>query len=181
MLYYGLFSHDLHILDLRWRSPLCSLLFVDITPVCTTFCGYYPCVHYFYVPWLIMKSINVVPEIAKMIKIQVTFLQIWILCFDMGFFLACKNISGHFFLYTASLGGLWQNIFIPQANSTSPICASYLCQAVLSVSTPFPKWHSLPFPDFMSHISYQFCMKLFEIFLLTENISKYWKWEDMVF
>ncbi len=37
MPYYGLFSRDLHILDLRWRSPLCSLLFVDITPVCTTF------------------------------------------------------------------------------------------------------------------------------------------------
>ncbi len=40
MPYYGLFSGDIHILDLWWRSPLCSLLF----------CGYYPCVHYFYVP-----------------------------------------------------------------------------------------------------------------------------------
>ncbi len=38
--YYDLFSHYLHILDLQWRSPLCSLLFVDD----------YPCVHYFYVP-----------------------------------------------------------------------------------------------------------------------------------
>ncbi len=37
MPYYGLFSRDLHILDLRWRSPLCSLLLVNITPVCTTF------------------------------------------------------------------------------------------------------------------------------------------------
>ncbi len=37
MPYYGLFSRDLHILDLWWRSPLCSLHFVDITPVCTTF------------------------------------------------------------------------------------------------------------------------------------------------
>ncbi len=46
MPYYGLFSCDLHILDLQWRSPLCSLLF----------CGYYPCVHYFYFPWLIMTS-----------------------------------------------------------------------------------------------------------------------------
>ncbi len=46
MPYYGLFSRDLHILDLRWRSPLCSLLF----------CGYYTCVHYVYVPWLIMTS-----------------------------------------------------------------------------------------------------------------------------
>ncbi len=46
MLYYGLFSSDLYILDLRWRLPMCSLLF----------CGYYPCVHYFYVPWLIMTS-----------------------------------------------------------------------------------------------------------------------------
>ncbi len=35
MLYYGLFSRDLHILDLH--APLCSLLFVDIIPVCTTF------------------------------------------------------------------------------------------------------------------------------------------------
>ncbi len=26
MPYYGLFSCDLHILDLRWRSHLCSLL-----------------------------------------------------------------------------------------------------------------------------------------------------------
>ncbi len=26
MPYYGLFSCDFHILDLRWRSPLCSLL-----------------------------------------------------------------------------------------------------------------------------------------------------------
>ncbi len=25
MPYYGLFSHDLPILDLQWRSPLCSL------------------------------------------------------------------------------------------------------------------------------------------------------------
>ncbi len=32
MPYYGLFSHDLHILDLQWRSPLCSQLVVDITP-----------------------------------------------------------------------------------------------------------------------------------------------------
>ncbi len=46
MPYYGLFSGDLHILDLQWRLPLCSLLF----------CEYYPCVHYFYVPWLIMTS-----------------------------------------------------------------------------------------------------------------------------
>ncbi len=37
MPYYGLFSRDLHILDLWLRSPLCSLLFVDITTVCTTF------------------------------------------------------------------------------------------------------------------------------------------------
>ncbi len=27
MPYYGLFSLDLHILDLQWRSPWCSLLF----------------------------------------------------------------------------------------------------------------------------------------------------------
>ncbi len=46
MPYYDLFSRDLHILDLWWRSSLCSLLF----------CRYYPCVHYFYVPWLIMTS-----------------------------------------------------------------------------------------------------------------------------
>ncbi len=45
MPYYGLFSHDLHILDLQWRSPLCSLFFVDITRV-----------HYFDVPCLIMTS-----------------------------------------------------------------------------------------------------------------------------
>ncbi len=36
MPYYGLFSRDLYILDLQWRSPLYSLRFVDITPVCTT-------------------------------------------------------------------------------------------------------------------------------------------------
>ncbi len=29
---------------------------MEITPVLTTFCGYYPSVHYFYVPWLIMTS-----------------------------------------------------------------------------------------------------------------------------
>ncbi len=29
---------------------------VEITPVLTTFCWYYPDVHYFYVPWLIMTS-----------------------------------------------------------------------------------------------------------------------------
>ncbi len=29
---------------------------VEITPVLPTFCGYYPCVHYFYVPWPIMTS-----------------------------------------------------------------------------------------------------------------------------
>ncbi len=29
---------------------------VEITPVLTTFCGYYPCVHYIYVQWLIMTS-----------------------------------------------------------------------------------------------------------------------------
>ncbi len=29
---------------------------VEITPVLTTFCEYYPCVHYFYVPCLIMTS-----------------------------------------------------------------------------------------------------------------------------
>ncbi len=31
MPYYGLFSRDLHILDLQWRSPLCSLW---ILPLC---------------------------------------------------------------------------------------------------------------------------------------------------
>ncbi len=35
--YYGLFSCDLHIIDLWWKSALCSQPFVDITPVCTTF------------------------------------------------------------------------------------------------------------------------------------------------
>ncbi len=39
MPYCGLFSRDLHIFDFRWRSPLCSLPFVDITPVCTTLCS----------------------------------------------------------------------------------------------------------------------------------------------
>ncbi len=34
MLYYGLFSHDTHTLDLH------TLLFVEITPVCTTFMFY---------------------------------------------------------------------------------------------------------------------------------------------
>ncbi len=29
---------------------------VWITPLLTTFCRYYPCVHYFYVPWLITTS-----------------------------------------------------------------------------------------------------------------------------
>ncbi len=29
---------------------------VEITPVLTTFCGYYPCVHYFYFPWLIISQ-----------------------------------------------------------------------------------------------------------------------------
>ncbi len=48
MLYYGLFSCDLHILDLWWRSPLCSLLFVDITPVCTTLL----CVHNMASQWI---------------------------------------------------------------------------------------------------------------------------------
>ncbi len=37
------------------------------------------------------------------------------------------------------------------------------------------------FPDLMTHIPYKFCMKLCKIFLLTENISKYWIWENMVF
>ncbi len=34
MLYYGLFSRDLHILDLQWRLPLCSLLCLWILPLC---------------------------------------------------------------------------------------------------------------------------------------------------
>ncbi len=33
----------------------------------------------------------------------------------------------------------------------------------------------------MAHIPYQFYMILCEIFLLTENISKYWIQDDMVF
>ncbi len=37
MLYYDLFSCDLHILDLWGRSSLCSLCFVEITHVHTTF------------------------------------------------------------------------------------------------------------------------------------------------
>ncbi len=28
----------------------------EITPLLSTFCGYFHCVHYFYVPWLIMTS-----------------------------------------------------------------------------------------------------------------------------
>ncbi len=43
------------------------------------------------------------------------------------------------------------------------------------------EWNSLPFPDLMANIPYQFYMKLCEIFLLTEIISTYWIWEDMVF
>ncbi len=43
MLYYGLFSCDLHILDLQWRLP-------------NTFCGDYSWVQYFYVTGLIMAS-----------------------------------------------------------------------------------------------------------------------------
>ncbi len=37
MPYYRLFSCDLHILDFQWRSSLCSLRFVEITLVCSTF------------------------------------------------------------------------------------------------------------------------------------------------
>ncbi len=55
VLYYGLFSHHFHIIDLPWRLPcahylrlfLCTLLFVEISHVHTTCCGDYPCVHYF--------------------------------------------------------------------------------------------------------------------------------------
>ncbi len=39
MPYYGLFSHDLHILALSWRSPLCSLLFLWILPLCALLLG----------------------------------------------------------------------------------------------------------------------------------------------
>ncbi len=44
----------------------------------------------------------------------------------------------------------------------------------------FPTF-SLLFPDLMAHIPCQFYTKLCEIFLLTENISKYWIREDMFF
>ncbi len=54
-------------------------------------------------------------------------------------------------------------------------------QSLPSVPIPFPEWNSLPFPDLMAHIPYQFYMKLCEIFLLTENISKYWIREDIYF
>ncbi len=47
MPYYCLFSRDLHILHGRWRSSLCSLLFVEITAMRTTFCGDYPNAYYF--------------------------------------------------------------------------------------------------------------------------------------
>ncbi len=50
-----------------------------------------------------------------------------------------------------------------------------------NVPTPSQEWHSLPFPDLMAHIPYQFYMKLCEIFLLTQNISKYWIQEDCFF
>ncbi len=46
---HGLFSRDLHILDLWWRLPLCALRLMEITPLCTTFYGDYPSVHYVYV------------------------------------------------------------------------------------------------------------------------------------
>ncbi len=55
--YYGLLSHGLHILHLRWRLPcaqyvlveitLCTLLLVEIIPVHTTFGGL-PCAHFFW-------------------------------------------------------------------------------------------------------------------------------------
>ncbi len=41
--------------------------------------------------------------------------------------------------------------------------------------------YSLLFPDLMANIPYQFCMELCEIFLLAENISKYWIQEDIFF
>ncbi len=41
-------------LVLTWSPYRWSL--VEITPVLTTCCGYYPCVHYFYFPWHIMTS-----------------------------------------------------------------------------------------------------------------------------
>ncbi len=44
--------HAVLYLVFTWSPYPWSL--VEITPVLTTFCGYYSCVHYFYVPWLIM-------------------------------------------------------------------------------------------------------------------------------
>ncbi len=52
---------------LYWSQVLChtiacfhvisiSLISSGDHVMLTTFCGYYPCVHYFYVPWLIMTS-----------------------------------------------------------------------------------------------------------------------------
>ncbi len=65
--YYGLVSSDLHILELWWRLPLCSLIFVEITPVLwhiqeaatphtSILHSFHASAHYFYVPWLIMTS-----------------------------------------------------------------------------------------------------------------------------
>ncbi len=38
---------------------------VEITPVLTTFCGYYPCVHYFNVPCIIMGHITMGHDIVR--------------------------------------------------------------------------------------------------------------------
>ncbi len=54
---------------------------------------------------------------------------------------------------------------------------------IYRVLTPKMKFHtfSLLFPDFITYIPYQFCMKLCEIILLAENISKYWIQDAIVF
>ncbi len=66
------------------------------------------------------------------------------------------------------------SLFISFRNINNPILE-------ISVPTLFPEWNSLPFPDLMAYIPYQFYMKLCEIFLLTKNMSKYWIQEDILF
>ncbi len=39
-----------------WRSPLCIIHYVEITPVHTTLCEDHPCAHYFYVPWFMTSQ-----------------------------------------------------------------------------------------------------------------------------
>ncbi len=96
------------------------------------------------------------------------------ICFCVGLFHTSFRLMKYPFTQTAHVFSNLQSLDVRHS-----IILLIQCSHTIP-KMKFPIF-ALLFPNFMTHSPYQFCMKLCEIILLTENISKYWIQEAIVF